>query len=751
MYIRYLLFIFLSMLFIICCSEKAPLDAYNPFDHVDPFIGTGHMGNGNPGATTPWGMITLTPYNIERGLSITKWNPRFYEHGQEYLYGFAHTALSEIGCGESGSVVIMPVFGELRWKPQDRRTHYSMEAANPGFYKVKLDEDLIFAELTTTARTGLSRFRFHNGWAYIILDLSSGLTNSQNGLVRITAPNEIVGYTYDVSVCDGSDARRLYFVAQFDRTAMGGGLYQGDTLYPDTVSEVEGEKIGAVFSFRTLDGSAIQVKVGLSTVSIENARLNLQTEQPNFSFSLTRQKAREQWEKELSKIRVYGGSEKHTRIFYTALYHSLLYARIFNDVNGDTPLINDAPVVRNVSGMNCYRISSLRDTYRTVHPLLSTFYPAQQLDIVRSLLLFCGEHNWQSRCSPSGDEIGVDISDPTVFVVADTYLKGLHDFDIEKAYQSIRRLAKQTAGEENTFPPALKAYDKYGYIPHECDQGHHLSRQNHSQDKVCGSVSTTLEYAFADWATAQLAKALKNDDYEFFINRSQNYKNIFDAETGFFRPRLENGTWLMPFDPLSVLPPPEQVPNDRMGYCKGFAWNYAFYVPHDMPGLIELLGQDAFITRLQTLFENNYFDLGIEPNLAFPFLFNYVDCEAWRTQKTVRDIIARHFDTSPTGFPDNGNRKTLSAWLVWAMMGLYPDCPASNMLQISTPFFDRIEIELSNDKYPGETFVIETKNLSNENIYIFTKKLNGKKLREFALDFADLVNGGTLQLTLKKK
>lgn len=741
------LFFIPYMFFFFCCSPKSSLETYNPYECVDPFIGTAHSGD--PGATTPWGMLTVSPQNVDQGELSTKENPRFYQDGQKYLYGFVHRALSGSANRQAGALAIMPVFGQLRWKPHDRRYHYSMEAAMPGFYKVKLDEDLIFAEITTTPRTGLSRFRFQNGWAHIIVDPSVGLTNSNTAMLRITAPNEIVGYTHSGLYNSDADLRKLYFVVQFDRTAMGGGLYQGDILHPDTVDHIEGDQVGAVFSFRTLDGNAIQVKVGMSYVSMTNARLNVQTEQPNFSFSLTRQQAREKWTKELSKIRVYGGSAEHARIFYTALYHSLLETRLFQDVNGDYPLTNNE--TGNIAAMNLYHFGSIWDTYRTVHPLLATFYPVQQLDRIRSLFLLYDDY-----CCPAkrgdGEVNSGKIGDPAAVVFADSYKKGLHDFAAEKAYEAVGQHAMPKADEANLVRPALARYDQLGYIPIESESASSPVRPNASWEKICGSVAGTLDYAFADWAIAQWAQTLgKMNDYEFFSRRSRTYQNLFDAETGFFRPRLENGEWLSPFDPHAGLNLAGQSACRQVGYCNGSAWDYAFYVPHDIPGLIELLGRDNFVTRLQTLFTNNYVSLDYGPTRTYPFLFNYIDGEAWRTCKTVRALVAEYFDTTPAGVPDADNRAAISAWLVWVMLGLYADCPGSNTYQISTPFFDRIEIDLDDEKVPGNTFVIESKNFSDANITIQSMKLNGKKRSTFTLDHNDLVKGGLLQMTLTHK
>lgn len=734
---RFYILLILSLLIITGCSQEPKYIRYNPTDYVDAFIGTANNGNATPGATTPWGMVTMTPLNIEPETFVCKEKSRLYQNGNEFMYGFSHTAIADVDGCQSGNIIIAPVFGDIRWRPDDRKYHYSMEMASPGYYKVKLDEDLIFAELTATRRTGLSRFRFQNGWGHIVLDLSA-----TDALVRITAPNEIVGYQYKGPFCGTSTGKKVYFVAQFDRTAMGGGLFKGDTLYPDTVTELAGKGIGAVFSFRTLDGSEIHVKTGISYVSIENARENLMAEQPNFSFSLIRQRALEQWEKELSKILVYGGSDDHKKMFYTALYRSLHTPHIFQDVNGEYPILNGDDTVGKVEGMNRYSVFALPTTYQTQHPLLTAFYPSRQIDMLHSMVGLLLENGSLPNFELHGHEIGT-TGQPAALVIADSYVKGLSNFDINKAYSAIIRRATQHDG--NPIFPGLASYETLGYIPYDKDQ-----EENNSNDKVRGSVSTTLEFALADWSIAQLAKALdKKDDYDFFIKRSQNYVNLFDAETGFFRARLQNGEWLQPFNPMTGLR--HSGTPAGAGYAMGSAWNYAFFVPHDSRGLIELLGEDQFVTRLQTLFENNYFDVGIGADLAYPFLFNYIHGEEWRTTKTVRQVIANNFGADPNGLPDNENPDALSSWLVWAMLGLYPDCPASNLYQLSTPFFNRIEIDLDQENYPGDKFIIETPKLSDENMVITSIKLNGQKQNAFTLTHADLANGGTLQINTSDK
>ncbi|MBN1561149.1 GH92 family glycosyl hydrolase [candidate division KSB1 bacterium] len=734
--IKFLILIFMGLLFLHCC-ENVPGESFDPLDHVDPLIGGANRGV-SAGAATSWGMVTMTPQFVADRTSAHNGDSEQYENSDEYIYGFSHTAVADPECPPS-SILIMPVFGERRWRANERRYHYSLEAASAGYYKVTLAEDRIFADFTTTPRTALSRFRFQNGWAHIVLDLSQDPFG--HGWVRITAPNEIVGFVEQSQLIDPG-RRRLCFVAQFDRTAMGGGVFDGERLLPESVDEVTGKEVGAVFSFRTLDGNAIQVKVGISYVSIDNARLNLQTEQPSFSFALVRQNARASWEKELAKIRITGGSAEHATLFYTALYRSLLQPHIINDVNDEYPLMSDDDAVGTVKGMDRYSGFALWDTYRTLHPLLATLYPARQLDMIHSMIGMAMESGHLPNSElPAG-------AGPAVIVIADTYSRGLHNFDVDRAYEIMRQHA-QVEESDITRHPALAQYDELGYIPYEPEPEQQLTSHARAAEQALASVAATLEYALADWTMAQMAKALgKTGDADFFNKRSQNYRHLYDVDSGFFRARLTDGAWLEPFDPSVGLYRSAQLPADG-ARRHASAWHGAFFVPHDMPGFIDLHGVDQFITRLQSIFANDYFDPGMAQDMACPFLFNYVEGEEWRTQKTVREVIARHFSTSHDGLPLQNNAGALSAWLVWAMLGLYPDCPASTVYQIATPFFDRIEIDLDSDRHPGASFIIETSKPSDEDIYIKSMRLNGAKLGS-TLSHADLVKGGTLRIIARK-
>ncbi|MBN1465192.1 GH92 family glycosyl hydrolase [candidate division KSB1 bacterium] len=729
------------ILLCLCCSEKATFAPRDPLDHVDLFIGSAKNSGATPGAATPWGMVTMTPQFAPEGGSTLGAESKRYKEGRDYLYGFSPTAPPDIG-SPTASIFIMPVFGQRRWRAEERKDRYSLESASPGYYKVRLDRDRIFADFTATPRSGLCRFRYQNGWAHIVLGLSCGLDQKCDGLVRITAPNEVVGYVEQNAL---GQHRKLYFVAQFDRTAMGGGLYQGDELLPDTISAVEGSEIGAVLSFRTLDGNSIQVKIGVSYVSIDNARLNLQTEQPSFSFALIRQNARAMWTKELGKISIAGGSADHATMFYTALYRSLLLPHIFQDVNGEYPLLNGDDGVGRVTGMDRYSLFSLQETYRTLHPLLATLYPARQLDMIHSLLGMAIESGELPVRELHGQACPDAAGSPAAIVIADTYMRGLHNFDVDRAYEAMRQHLTPKESEKNPRHAALMQYDELGYIPHEMEQ---QLAAHPGAGEQSGSVSTTLEYALADWCTAQLAKALgKSEDADFFGKRSQNYAHLFDGTSGSFRARSIDGKWLEPFDPFAgPARSGRSAGNDRQSNS---AWQTAFFVPHDVPGLIDLYGADQFVTRLQASFENGYFAIGNAQERAYPFLFNWLAGEEWRTQKTVRQIVGG-FGAGTDGLAKDA-AGALSAWLVWAMLGLYPDCPASALYQISTPFFDHIELYLDSACYPGKSFVIETKSLSDENIYIKSIKLNGARLRSFTLQHDDLTRGGTLQMIASRK
>ncbi len=496
--------------------------------------------------------------------------------------------------------------------------------------------------------------------------------------------------------------------------------------------EMVGENIGAYFSFDTEEGESISVKVGISYVSIENARENLEAEQKAFGLNSLRQQAVKAWNDLLGRIQLEGGSKSDQIIFYSALYHLLLHPNIIQDVNGDYPAM-ESQEVKNTGGRNRYSVFSLWDTYRNVHPFLSLVYPDLQLDMVNSMLDMYKESGWLPKWELLSMETTVMVGDPATPVLADTWLRGLKNFDAELAYEAMKKAATQL--ENNRLRPGLAHYQKLGYIPENIEGG------------VGGTVSTTLEYNIADWNLAQMARALgKEEDAKFFEKRSLSYRKYFDKTTGMLRPIQKDGSWLDPFDP-------EAGKNFEpvIGFIEGNAWQYRFYVPHDIKGLMGLLGgPKPFSAALQACFDTDNYDMANEPDITYAYLFNYVKGEEWRTQEKVRELLRKYYFNAPDGLPGNDDTGTLSAWLLFSMMGLYPDCPGNMNYALTSPVFDKISIQLDADHYPGKQLIIETKDRETDNFLIEKINWNGKKHRSYFVNHHDLVKGGTLKYFLKK-
>jgi predicted alpha-1,2-mannosidase len=503
-------------------------------------------------------------------------------------------------------------------------------------------------------------------------------------------------------------------------------------FYNGYMSEVAGDSIGAWFSWDTTEGENIKVKVGVSYVSIENARMNLDTEQADFDFERVHNHAKKVWNDRLSKIMVEGGSDNDKTIFFTSLYHMNIHPNILNDVNGDYPAMGGYHTL-NCGDENRYTIFSLWDTYRNLHPFFSLVYPEIQIEMVHSMLDMYREHGWLPKWEFLSNEANIMEGDPSIPVIVDTYFRGLKDFDIEFAYEAMRKGAV-TPGNENLLRPDNDDYLKLGYVP--------------LREKYDNSVSHALEYYVADWNLAQMAKELgKTEDYKRFLAQSMGYKNYWDDEYDIIRPKLPDGNFLTPFSPRqgeNFEPSP--------GFHEGNAWQYTFYVPHDIPGLIKLMGgKKKFVNKLQSVFDEGHYDVANEPDINYPYLFNYIKGEEWRTQKEVRRLIKEHYHNNPGGIPGNDDCGTLSAWVVFSMMGFYPVCPGNMDYAISSPVFDKVTIELNMDYYPNKKIVIESNKKSDDDIYIDKMYIEGKPWKRYFITHDELVNSRKISFILGDK
>ncbi|MEP5338159.1 MAG: GH92 family glycosyl hydrolase [Algibacter sp.] len=716
--------------------------------YVNPFIGTSNFGATYPGPVAPRGMVSIAPFNVAgKQNSLEKdsrWlsNPYVYEN--TFLTGFSHVNLSGVGCPDLGVILLMPTTGKLETNHLKYGSTYSNEIAKTGYYSNTLDKYNIKTEFTASKRVGVSKLTFPKGQSNILLNLGLGLTNEEGAMVKIISSTEIEGMRSVGSFCynNPESAYPVYFVAKFSKPANTFGVWKKPRLYEGAEAEwmtyngktrimdnatkmVVGDSIGTYFTYNFSKQETVEVKIGVSYVSIKNARENLEQEASKKSFETIHKETFNEWNQLLSRIKVEGGTEENKTIFYTALYHTLIHPNTLNDFNGDYPEIKTGKI-GNTTGTR-YTVFSLWDTYRNLHQLMSLVYPRQQSNMVKSMLDMYDENGWLPKWELNSTETFTMVGDPASIVITDTYLKGIQDFDIEKAYEAMLKSANQI--ENNPLRPGLADYIEKGYLT----------------TNSVGSVSTTQEYNAADYSIAMLAKALgKTEDYKTFKKRSLSYKKLFDKNYNLLRPRNPDGTFYEPFNPLAGANFTKNV-----GYIEGNAWQYAFMVPHDILGLKKLMGGNKnFTEQLQKVFDDNQFDMANEPDIAYPFWFNYVKGEAWRSQKTVRDLANQYFKNKPKGLPGNDDTGTMSAWLVYSMMGIYPASLGDNKYQITSPVYDKIEVSLDSKYYPGKTFTVIAKNNSKENIYIQCIKLNGHSLKRYWITHKEIINGGVLELEM---
>ncbi|MEM1121177.1 MAG: GH92 family glycosyl hydrolase [Bacteroidota bacterium] len=734
------------------------LIAQSPADYVNPFIGTSNYGATNPGAIRPAGMASVVPFNVAfkkgEGNQFEKdseWHSRPYVHENTFLTGFSHVNLSGVGCPDLGSILLMPTSGKLAFDPEVNGTTFSKQQAVPGHYACHLDKHNIEVAATATTRVGVSQFTFPAGQANILLNLGLGLTNETGAHLRVISDTEVEGYKIFGDFCYTPEAvRPVYFVVRVSKPTKDFGAwkkmpnYQGvegewskynDQYkpYPAYTNDLAGENLGAYFSYQSDGPQTIEVQVGISYTSVANARRNLEAEMAQKDFATIKKEAYEAWNERLSRIRVTDKDEKKKTLFYTALYHLLIHPSILQDVNGDYPAMRSSKIL-NAGKRNRYTVFSLWDTYRNVHPFLSLVYPDLQSDMLASMVGMFEESGWMPRWELMGLETHVMVGDPAAIVFADSYLRGIRDFDVEKAYEGARKNAIVKHG--NFIRKDNYLYDSLGYIPQSFD------------DLYYGAVSASLEYNIADWNLGQLAKALgKEADYTYFNKRSKTYVNYFDAQTQMLRPRVAGGAFYDKFDP-------ELGKNfeANVGFVEGNAWQYRFYVPHDTKGLIQLLGgEQNFLRALQACFDGDHYDAANEPDITYPYLFNFVKGEEWRTQKTVQSLVKKHYKNTPNGIPGNDDTGTLSCWLLYSMLGFYPHCPGDMNYALSTPMLEKVEIDLHPDYYAGKTLLIETKNAKEgQSLYMDIIKWKGKRHRSYFINHTDLIEGGVLQFRLKE-
>ncbi|WP_408066200.1 GH92 family glycosyl hydrolase [Zunongwangia profunda] len=725
--------IFSAVVVFISVQVASAQTSFDPLPYVNPFIGTSNYGATNPGAIAPRGMASVSPFNVAGRIDLnplekdSQWLSNPYVHENQFLTGFSHVNMSGVGCPELGVIITMPTTGDLETDHIKYGTTYSEETAEAGYYAVQLDKYKVKAEATASTRAGVSRYSFPAGKSNVLLNLGLGLTNEQGAMVRVVSPNEIEGMRMVGSFCynNAEAAYPVYFVAKFSKPADDFGVWKTPYKYEGLESqwmgyngktrikkgftrEVVGDSIGAYMTYDFATPQEVEVKIGVSYVSIENARENLEQEVGDATFEEVLAETQQAWKKKLQVVEVEGGTEDEKTIFYTALYHTQIHPNTLNDVNGEYPEIATGRIGK-TDGTR-YTTFSLWDTYRNYHQLMSLLYPEEQLDMVRSMLEMYDENGWLPKWELNSTETFTMVGDPATVVLADTYLRGLTDFDVEKAYGAMLKSALDTTN--NPLRPGLKEYIDNGYLGVDGD--------------VPGPVSTTQEYNIADYAIAQLAKKLgKKEDYKQFLKRSLSYKKLYNPETKFIQPKNSDGRWFAEFDPLAGA---NFAHNP--GYIEGNAWQYLFMVPHDINGLKKLMGGNKkFEARLDELFEKDQFDMANEPDFAYGYLYNFIPGKEYKASEKIHELIATYYKNAPDGIPGNDDTGTMSAWVIYSMIGIYPITPAEPVYTFVVPTFNKIILHLNQDYYENPELIIVKDSISKGKLKIevdgakFTKPL----------------------------
>jgi predicted alpha-1,2-mannosidase len=717
--------LFLVLIMIAGCTgnqndEKGAAKDEDLTKYVNPFIGTDQHGHTFPGAAMPFGMVQLSPDTRLEG-----WDGcGGYHYSDSIVYGFSHTHLSGTGVPDYCDILFMPTTGEIRLnngaddnQGYASRFNHQNEKATAGFYSCYLEDYKVSVELTATKRSGFHKYTFpESKSANIIIDLTHRDKVIESG-IKIINEQEIEGFRRSTGWANN---QVVYFAAKFSKPFVNSGIESDKNLIQE--KEVTGDKLKAFMSFYTEANEEILVKVGISSVSIEGARKNLDSEIPGWEFDRIKQDAKEAWNSELHKIYIDGGTVEQKTTFYTAMYHAFLVPNLFMDVDGNYRG-RDFNIYK-AEGFDYFTVFSLWDTFRGEHPLFTITQQKRTVDFIKTMIAQY-EHGgrlpvWELAANETECMIGYHA----IPVIADAYIKGIRDFDAEKAVEAMKHSA-----ELDHF--GLKSYKEYGYIPAE----------NEAE-----SVSKTLEYAYDDWCIAIMAKELgKLDDYKRYMERAQAYKNIFDPSTGFMRAKM-NGRWFEPFDPREV----------NFNYTEANSWQYSFFVPQDVSGLVEMMGgKENFIESLDQLFSENsattgreqsditgligQYAHGNEPSHHMAYLYNYVG-QPWKTQQRARQIMDDLYSEKPDGLCGNEDCGQMSAWYVLSALGFYPVTPSALVYAFGSPLFAEATINLEN----GKSFKVSAVNNSPENIYIQTVKLNGKNYTKSFITHSDIIQGGEI-------
>lgn len=714
----------------------ATLQAGEITKYVNPFIGTGAIdgglsGNNYPGATSPFGMIQLSPDTSE----APNWGDASgYDYNRSTILGFSHTRLSGTGASDLIDVTLMPTSSG---RTSSTFTH-DEEKASPGYYQVMLKDENINVELTTTQRNGIHRYQYPAGKdAEVILDMDHSADKGSwgrriiNAQIRILNDHAVEGYRI---ITGWAKLRKIYFYMEFSSPILTSTLRDGGRVHENT-AVVNGTNLHGCFRFGKLNGKPLTCKVALSSVSMENARQNMEQEAPHWDFDRYVAAADADWEKQLGKIEIKG-TEVQKEIFYTALYHTMIQPNTMSDVNGEY-MAADYTARKVGDNETHYTTFSLWDTFRASHPLYTLLEPERVTDFVKSMIRQYEYYGYLPIWQLWGQDNYCMIGNHSIPVITDAILKGIPGIDVEKAYEAVYN-SSVTSHPNSPF----EAWEKYGFMP---------------ENIQTQSVSITLEQAFDDWCVAQLAEKLNKDaDYERFHKRSEYYRNLFHPKTKFFQSKNDKGEWIEPFDPY------QYGGNGGHPFTEGNAWQYFWYVPHNIQALMELTGgTKAFEQKLDTFFTSNYkseqmnhnasgfvgqYAHGNEPSHHVAYLYNFAG-QPWKTQKYVSHILNTLYNNTSSGYAGNDDCGQMSAWYVFSAMGFYPVNPADGRYIIGSPLLDECTLKLAGNK----DFHIRTIRKSPEDIYIQSVTLNGKKHKDFFITHQDIMNGGTMVFKMGKK
>lgn len=724
---RKLVFVFLVVLTVAGCREGEK----NFTQYVDQYIGTGGHGHVFMGANVPFGAVQLGPTSIPQAWDWTSG----YHISDTTVIGFAHTHLSGTGIGDLSDISLMPVVGDVKLgrgneaDPQSGMWSYfsrKNEKARPGYYATRLDRYGVDVELTATSRVGFHKYTFPKGAdARVVIDLENG--NNWDAptecFIEKVSENTIEGYRYSTG---WANDHKIYFYAQFSEPFQKIELFKGQVV-------VDSQRVVADTVFAQLYFNADQTlyaKVAISPVSIKNAKENMEVELSTWDFDNTVSSANDLWNKELSKIDIDSKDQTIKTIFYTSLYHTMIAPSIFSDVNGDYRGADGK--MHPYEGFTSYTTFSLWDTYRAAQPLMTIIHPEKMKDVIMTMVSIYKQQGKLPVWHLMGCETDCMIGNPGVSVVADAIMKGVEGIDVQEAYQAMKNSVMLDERGQGLRK-------EYGYIPY---------------DKYNESVASCMEYAIADWSVAQVAKKLgKDEDYEYFLNRSKSYKYYFDSSIGFFRGLSSEGKFRS--EPLN---PFESVHRDN-DYTEGNGWQYTFLVPHDLEGLISLFGsKDKFEQKLDSLFVAEgdlgsgaspdisgligQYAHGNEPSHHVIYLYTMID-QPWKTAKLAREIFQTMYSDKPDGLSGNEDVGQMSAWYVLSSLGFYQVEPAGGRYYFGSPIVDQAKI-----KVKGGMFDIKVKNNSDANIYIQSITLNGEPYKNNYIDFVEIEKGGVLELEM---